>query len=275
MSIKDLLVHLDVTKDGGHVQAFAISLASELGAHLTAAGVVIEVMPTATSMGEFPYDAMLEVAEQARVETQRAYDDLCKALPAIVASELVTIDTVAGQAREKFGRLARHFDLAIVGQEGPDSGPDNGLMAEAALFGSGRPIFLVPYIHRGAARLGKAMIAWDGGMAAARAVADALPLLKRAGRVDVVSILPKGQAADELPGFNITRHLARHDIAANLKTLPYTDETAAALLNYAADSAADYMVMGGYGHSRLREFILGGVTREIFRSTTLPTFMAH
>ncbi len=275
MSMKDLLVHLDVTEKGDNIQDFAISLAAEFGAHLTAAGVVIEIVPPASFMGEFPYDLMLEAAEQARAAARTAFERLRNAAPASVTSELVMIDSVAGQAREEFGRLARHFDLSIVGQGGDESGSDDELMAEGALFRSGRPVFVVPWIHKGPAKFGKAMVAWDGGLAAARAVSDALPLLKRAGEVEVVSIAMKGLPSDELPGFNITRHLTRHGIAATLKKLPHADDVGGALLSHAADSSADYIVMGGYGHSRLREFILGGATRTMFKSQTIPVFMSH
>ena len=275
MSMKDLLVHLDVTEKGDNIQDFAISLAAEFGAHLTAAGVVIEIVPPASFMGEFPYDLMLEAAEQARAAAQTAFERLRNAAPASVTSELVMIDSVAGQAREEFGRLARHFDLSIVGQGGDESGSDDELMAEGALVRSGRPVFVVPWIHKGPAKFGKAMVAWDGGLAAARAVSDALPLLKRAGEVEVVSIAMKGLPSDELPGFNITRHLTRHGIAATLKKLPHADDVGGALLSHAADSSADYIVMGGYGHSRLREFILGGATRTMFKSQTIPVFMSH
>ena len=275
MSLKDILVHLDTTDKGRNVSDFAVSLATEFGAHLTAAGVVIEITPPASFMGEFPYDLMVQAAEQARDAANVSFKSLQSAVPASVGTDLVIIDSVAGQAREEFGRLARHFDLTVVGQGGPDSGSDDELMAEGALFRSGRPVFVVPYIHKGAAKLGKAMVAWDGGLAAARTVADALPLLKRAGRVEVVSIAVKGLPVDELPGFNITRHLSRHGISATLKKLPAAENIGAALLSHAADAGADYLVMGGYGHSRLREFVLGGATRSIFESMTIPVFMSH
>ena len=158
MSMKDLLVHLDVTEKGDNIQDFAISLAAEFGAHLTAAGVVIEIVPPASFMGEFPYDLMLEAAEQARAAARTAFERLRNAAPASVTSELVMIDSVAGQAREEFGRLARHFDLSIVGQGGDESGSDDELMAEGALFRSGRPVFVVPWIHKGPAKFGKAMV---------------------------------------------------------------------------------------------------------------------
>jgi nucleotide-binding universal stress UspA family protein len=275
MSIKDILVHLDVSDKGSNVSDFAISLAAEFGAHLTAAGVVVEIMPPASFMGEFPYDLMLEAADQARAVAQTSFEQLQKSAPASVGTELVVIDSIAGQVREEFGRLARHFDLSVVGQGDPEIGGDDQLVAEGALFGSSRPVFVVPYTHSGSVKLGKAMIAWDGGMAAARAVADALPLLKRAGHVEVVSIASKRTSQKDLPGFNITRHLSRHGISATLRKLPNAEDAGAALLSHAADSGADYIVMGGYGHSHLRELVFGGATRTIFQSMTIPVFMAH
>ena len=275
MSMKDLLVHLDRGENGGDVADFAISLAAELGAHLTAAGVVIEIVPPASFMGEFPYELMTEAADQARDAAEASFQKLKQAAPASMGTDLVMIQSVAGEAREEFGRLARHFDLAIVGQARPQTRGDDELMAEGALFRSGRPVFVVPYIHSGPVKLANALVCWDGGQQAARALADALPLLKRAGHVEVVAIAAKHESNDELPGFNITRHLSRHGISSTLKKIPYTADVGVTLLSHAADARADFIVMGAYGHSRLREFILGGATRTLLESMTVPVFMAH
>ena len=102
-----------------------------------------------------------------------------------------------------------------------------------------------------------------------------MPLLKRAGRVEIVTMVNGKRATSDLPGFDIARNLARHGINAELKTLPKGDDVGALILSYAADENADLLVMGGYGHSRLREFVLGGATRTILASMTLPVFMAH
>jgi len=136
-------------------------------------------------------------------------------------------------------------------------------------------VFIVPRIQRGPAKLEKAMVCWDGGLPAARALADALPLLKQAKEVELVSVSAKRQATEELPGFNISRHLARHGVNATLRKLPHAEDVGACLLSYAADSGAHYMVMGGYGHSRVREFVLGGATRTLLGSMTVPVLMSH
>jgi nucleotide-binding universal stress UspA family protein len=275
MAIKDILVHLDTSERGSNVADFAIALATELGAHLTAAGTVLEIIPPASFMGEYPYDIMAAATEQARDAAEAAYQRLKTAVPSNVQTDYVSIQAVSGQAREDFGRLARHFDLAVVGQGNIEEGTDDELMAEGALFRSGRPVFIVPNIQKGPIKLGKAMVCWDGGLPAARALAGSIDLLTRAGSVEVVSISGRNLPSEELPGFNITRHLARHGIKAELRKLPAAEDIGAALLSYAADSGANYMVMGAYGHSRIREFILGGTTRTLLASMTLPVLMAH
>ena len=275
MAIKDILLHIDTSDRGSSVSDFALSLATEMGAHLTAAGIVLEIVPPASFMGEYPYDIMAEAIEQARQSAEQNYRKIAAAAPPTVQTELVMIQAISGQAREDFGRLSRHFDIAVAGQGGDEGGSDDELMVEGALFSSGRPVFVVPNIHKGPAKLGKAMVCWDGGLPSARAVAGAIDILKRAGKVEVVSIAGRNLPNEELPGFNITRHLTRHGISATLKKLPAAQDIGATLLSYAADSGADYMVMGAYGHSRLREFVLGGTTRTILGSMTIPVLMAH
>ena len=275
MAIKDILLHIDTSDRGAGVSDFALSLATEMGAHLTAAGIVLEIVPPASFMGEYPYDIMAEAMDQAREAAQANFRKVAAAAPATVQTELVMIQAISGQAREDFGRLARHFDIAVAGQGGDEGGSDDELMVEGALFSSGRPVFVVPNIHKGPAKLGKAMVCWDGGLPSARAVAGSIDILKRAGKVEVVTIAGRNLPNEELPGFNITRHLTRHGISATLKKLPAAQDIGATLLSYAADSGADYMVMGAYGHSRLREFVLGGTTRTILGSMTIPVLMAH
>jgi len=134
---------------------------------------------------------------------------------------------------------------------------------------------IVPYIQKDEIKLDHVLVGWDGGVTAARAVGDAMPLLRKAGKVDVVTIVSKRVDEKEMPGFDIARHLARHGVNAEVKRLPSGEEPASTLLSYAADAATDLMVMGGYGHSRLREFVLGGTTRNILASMTVPVLMSH
>jgi len=120
------------------------------------------------------------------------------------------------------------------------------------------------------------MVGWDGSRSAARAVADAMPLLVRAKVTEVVMVASEPAKSEEMPGADIARHLARHGAKVEVKSI-VTAETGvdSTILSHAADTSADFLVMGGYGHSRLREFILGGVTRGILSSMTLPILMSH
>jgi nucleotide-binding universal stress UspA family protein len=147
---------------------------------------------------------------------------------------------------------------------------------EAALFESGRPTIVVPYIQTDEINLGHVLVCWDGSRSAARAAADSLPFLVRSKKVEVVMVASKDGKADELPGTGLAEHLARHDLNVGIKRLIATDMNVSdVILSYAADCSASFVVMGGYGHSRLREFILGGATRGMLQSMTVPVLMAH
>lgn len=275
MPIKDLLVVLDGDGKQAPAHEFAQSLAAQHKAHLTAAGVALQFVAPVSFAGDYPYDLLAQVTEQARASQQEAYDKLRASTPAGVETEMVLIEALSGVAASRLGELARHFDITVIGQDDGGVVGDEAGFISAVLFGSGRPVFVVPYIHKGPAKLDNAMIAWDGGHAASRALAGAMPLLERCKRIEVVTIAASGAPSAELPGFNITRHLARHGLKAELRQLPPTSEAGAALLSHAAESAADFLVMGGYGHSRLREFVLGGATRQVLSSMTLPVLMTH
>jgi nucleotide-binding universal stress UspA family protein len=273
--IKDILVVLEPGEEGLQVDEFALSLSSQLGAHLTAAGVALQTIAPVSFMGDYPYELMAQATDEARAAAQRAFERLNTAAPAGVNVDYVPVEGFTSEAIDRVARLARHYDLTIVRQNSPDEDGFASQLAVGTIFGSGRPCIMMPYIHKGGAKLGKAMVAWDGGVVAARALAGALPLLQKAGKVEVVTVAKADQDIDAVPGFDITRHLARHGINATLKQLPPTSDIAAILLSHAADSAPDYIVMGCYGHSRLRELVLGGTTREILGSMTVPIIMAH
>ena len=192
-----------------------------------------------------------------------------------ISGETRILDATFGGAATLFAQIARRFDLAVVGQAQREHGASDDLMIEGALFESGRPLVVVPYIQRRGLTLERVLVCWDGGRTAARAVADAMPFLERAKAVDIV-IVAEERKNDEITGTTMSEHLARHGVAAQVKRMARGDIAIEdVILSYAADSGADFMVMGGYGHSRLREFILGGVTRGILASMTVPVLMSH
>jgi nucleotide-binding universal stress UspA family protein len=144
------------------------------------------------------------------------------------------------------------------------------------LFESARPVIVVPFIHKGGLKLDRVMACWDGSRAAARAIADSLPILKKAKQVEVVIVANERAKSDEVSGADLGQHLARHDVKIEVKQMTSPDiDVASTILSYAADSSANLIVMGAYGHSRLREFVLGGVTRGMLEAMTVPVLMSH
>ena len=278
MAIKDLLFHLPPDEARPAGSEFAISLALAHGAHLTAASVAIDYPPQLANGGTFAgglelsvIENFVELSEQNRKAAREAYERFAKFLPAGLAAEFVTIETFPQLVGDAFGRLARRFDVAIIAQ-GSDFAQD---IVPGALFGSGRPAFVLPSGFAGPARLTKAMVCWDGGAPAAKAVAEALPLLARAEKVEVVCVKDAAQSPGRPSGAELLRHFERHGVAAASCEMAARDDEGAALLSHAAESGADFLVMGGYGHWRLRELIFGGTTQSVLAQSTLPLFMAH
>jgi nucleotide-binding universal stress UspA family protein len=153
--------------------------------------------------------------------------------------------------------------------------PDQ-VVDEGVLFECGRPVIFVPYIQKSGMKADRVMVCWDGSRTAGRAVADGLPFLKKAKQVEIVIVSNKPAKDDELPGADLGQHLARHGLKVDIKRITSTDtDVPSTILSHAADSSADMIVMGGYGHSRLRQFILGGVTRGLLESMTVPVLMSH
>jgi nucleotide-binding universal stress UspA family protein len=144
------------------------------------------------------------------------------------------------------------------------------------LFNSGRPVLIVPYIQKAGFSVKRVLICWDGSRASARAVADSLPLIARADNVQVLTVVTGKFDENDVAGADIAEHLARYKLRVELARLPAPDiDVPSAILSHAADVDADLIVMGAYGHSRLRDFVLGGATRGMLQSMTVPTLMSH
>jgi nucleotide-binding universal stress UspA family protein len=179
-------------------------------------------------------------------------------------------------------RYARHADLTLVGRANAEvGGADDALLAEAAFMDSGRPALVVPPEGGGAAWSlppRRAVVAWDGSREAARATGDALPLLRLADRVTVLVVDGRdasGHPGDR-PGAEIAAHLARHGVGAEvLEARSDGAPTGEAILAQARSAGADLLVTGGYGHSRLREMLLGGVTRHVLEHATVPVLLSQ
>jgi nucleotide-binding universal stress UspA family protein len=274
--IKDLVVNLPVDSRQTAVVDYAISVAEEFDAHI--AGIAFAYDPVvAAGLGGIPagwIDAQRAESEKmAKAATER-FEAAAKREQLSAGHNVIPISV--GGAAELFGRIARRFDLSVIGQIEPDRPAPEELIIEGALFGSGRPVIVVPYIQKQGLKLDRVLVCWDGGRAATRAIADSLPFLQRAKTVEVLIVASGRNKIEELPGADIAQHLARHALTIEVKRIVAADiDVPNAILSYASDSSADFLVMGGYGHSRLREFVLGGATHGILSSMTLPTLMAH
>jgi nucleotide-binding universal stress UspA family protein len=275
--IKDIVVNLSVGEKAGPADDYAVSVAATFDAHLAGIAFLYDPIVPVSGAGYIPAE-VIDIQERENEKATKAALDRFGAACARagVGAEPLTLSTSFAGAGDQFGRIARRFDLSIVGQAEPEKSAVEDIIAEAALFESGRPVIVVPYIQKAPLKLDRVMLCWDGSRAAARAIADAMPLLERAGRVEVVIVANERGKQDEIEGADMGAHLARHGLDVEVKrtTLGGID-VADVILSHAADAGSDFIVMGGYGHSRLREFVLGGVTRSIFRSMTIPVLMSH
>jgi len=275
--IKDIVVNLSVTKTGSFAGDYAVSVASALDAHIAGVAFVYDPIVPISGTGYIPVEVIETQQVDNQAAAQAAVDRFAEATRlAGLSAEPLTLSASLAGAGDQFGRIARRFDLAVVGQAEPETSTVEDIIAEATLFESGRPIIVVPYIQKTALKLDNVMVCWDGGRQAARAIGDAMPLLARAQRVEVVIVTNERGKQDQIEGADIGQHLARHNLKVEVHRITGGDiDVADALLSHAADSGTDFMVMGGYGHSRLREFVLGGVTHSILRSMTVPALMSH
>jgi nucleotide-binding universal stress UspA family protein len=275
--VKDIVANLSVRKDGKPAGDYALSIASLLDAHVT--GIAIAFVPSlpTSALGYFPVDILDEQRRDNEAAAQAAMERFSAASArACVAAEPRMVSTNFADAGKELGRIARRFDLAVVDQAKPDGSMAEAGIPEGVMFESGRPIIVVPYIQTTPLKLDRVMVCWDGRRAAARAVADAMPLLERAKNVEVVIVTNERGKRLEMEGADIGQHLARHGIKVEVTRIIRGDlDVADALLSHSADCGADFIVMGGYGHSRLREFVLGGVTRKILQCMPVPAMMSH
>jgi nucleotide-binding universal stress UspA family protein len=280
MAIKDLLVHLDQGPAAeGRLEA-ALLLAERFGAHVTGLYLVAEPFLREMAGRHMPADLLREHVAHAAAEAEAVLAAAqAEAGRRGVAWSAVRETGSLDRLPNLLARHARHADLAIVGQPDPQrGGVDDALLAEAAFMDSGRPALVVPLATTPVLPPRQALVAWDGSREAARAVGDALPLLQAASRVVVLVVDRRDVSghAGEQPGAEISQHLARHGLPVELRQVESRGAGAAeVILAQVQDIAADLVVMGGYGHSRLREMLLGGTTRHMLEHANIPTLLAH
>jgi nucleotide-binding universal stress UspA family protein len=278
--IKDIVVNLSVREGGKSTGDYAVSVASALEAHIAGIAFVYDVSIPMSELGYNP-GGVMDVTDALRRDNEAAAKAAldrfaAAAARAGVSAEPRILSANSDNAGDQFSRIARRFDLAIVGQTEPNGSAAEAIISESTLFGSGRPMIVVPYIHKAPFKLDRVMVCWDGSRPATRAIADAMPLLKRAGNIEVVMITNERSKQGEIEGADMGQHHARHGLKVEVNRITRDNlDVANVLLSHLADSDANFIVMGGYGHSRLREFVLGGVTRTVLHSMTAPALMSH
>jgi nucleotide-binding universal stress UspA family protein len=281
MSYRDLLVVLDAAADTRGRIELAADLAERFSAHLVALYPIPD--PELPRRAGYADLAVLEPVYRewrerslTQAEATRAAFEHAAGLRG-VSSEW----RGAAEGPEADPALhARYADLAILGQRDPD----NDEMAlvrprpEGVILASGRPVLVVPYAGRFETVGRCVLVAWNASREAARAVADAMPLLKAAEIVTVlaVDLQTRPDRDGDIPGADIALHLARHGVKAEIeRTVSSGVPIGELILSRAADLGADLLVTGAYGHSRARELLLGGATRSILAAMTVPVLMSH
>lgn len=257
--------------------AATVEFAAKAGFDLFALSLEADFPDVANALSRLLLDVP-EMIRRAEAQSRMGGEALLKAVAALAAQH--GVESKAGRrrsAQELVGdgaaEEARYFDLTVVPM--PKVGEQGRAIAEAIVFGSGRPTILLPeaLVVRG---LRRAVVAWDGSRVAARAVNDMLSLFGGMDQVTIVSVLnEKPLPADDL-GDRLAAHLIKRGVPARALAVELEDQPIGATLqDFAIQDGAGLLAMGAYGHSRLREFVLGGATRTILEDVRLPVLMSH
>ncbi|MEM1316107.1 MAG: universal stress protein [Pseudomonadota bacterium] len=279
MGFKTIACFIDASPDSQARLDYACRAAGAWGAHLVA--VALSRQPDvgvyAVPGGEMAVD--LARIDETRAEAKAMADAACGRIEAKGLSPDARWAANSGPGLEDaVARAGRHADLCITG---PTGGGDADLAEstlDGALFGSGRPVLVVPRGWTGESVAKRIMVAWDGSLVAARAVGCATPLLAAAEHVSVAIVDPDpddGRVGEE-PGADIAAVIARHGADTSVDQIPSSGASVAErLMARAAVTGTDLIVMGGYGHSRLREALFSGVSRQVFENPAVPVLAAH
>jgi nucleotide-binding universal stress UspA family protein len=278
MKLCDILVHVDQSPRAQMRLDMAAELARQHGAHLTALQVIDVAMPV-MALGDGGGGVVIaELMEQMRQSALVVGVKLKAAFETVLAREGIMGEwrQVEGTTREILALHGRYADLLVLGQDDPES--DSAGLLEAVVFDSGRPVLAIPFAGSFKTIGKRVLVGWNASREASRALHDALPLIAKAETVTVFLANPtRGlDGHGEEPGADIARHMVRHGLKVEVAKVIADDvPDSALLLNHASDMGADLLVMGAYGHSRLREFILGGMTRSLLREMTVPVLLSH
>jgi nucleotide-binding universal stress UspA family protein len=279
MSYKTILVHVDQSKHAAERIKIAAEIAVAENAHLIGTAM--------TGISRFVYqDSALDITGTIlSAQIDSLYENANQALENFdaIAKKMGVLSydkrLVSDEPEGGLALQARYCDLVVVGQTDPDELFSSIVsdLPEYVMLNCARPVLMVPYAGRFAHVGTNALVAWDGSTEATRAITNAIPLLKRARNVTVAVFNPSAQyeVHGEQPGADVALYLARHNIKIDVVQQPTELDVGNALLSMAADMGSDLIVMGGYGHTRFREVLLGGVTSTMLKTMTIPVLMSH
>jgi nucleotide-binding universal stress UspA family protein len=276
---KNMMVHIPTERSLLPMLDSAISLAASADAHLDGLAVGYE----ATNI-PFVAEGGAAVASIFEVEQERARERAeaalrvfeTKARHAGISYATRADHAIPTEARAIVCAAARLHDLTIVMQPETDHDSYDNVISREILFQAGGPVLFMPYIFRGAFSANRIGICWDGSRLAARALHDAMPLLQRADVLTVVAITDPDWILPDSSTDHLLAYLEKSGLSAKVVSLPsIRSDIQPSILSIASDENLDLLVMGGYGHSRLQETLLGGVTRDMLQSMTVPVLMSH
>ena len=274
---RTILVHYDAGRTAAARLEYAIGLAQQYGAHV-ACLYALDMMP-APSSGYEGRAVIVEAQKRAQAEmlaeARKGYEGVLRR----TGYDKIEWRESAADALAAVALHARYADLVVVGQQNEEWPSGVGHELERAMpLAAGRPVLVVPYAFQASGPARRILVAWNASREAARAVTDALPILRRASHVHVVTANARASSAGhgEEPGADIGLFLTRHGVKVTVSRQDASGlDIGNLLLSRAFDLQADLIVSGAWGHSRLREMVLGGVTRTLLESMTVPVFVAH
>lgn len=275
--IKDILVHLDGTRDDEWRIAHAEVTARQFGASIIGLflnRLLAGAMPVeAGYVGAEILGQLLQQAREDGDKVEKALDERLEktGLPHGICRIDAFFDEIPGAA----AKVARETDLSVVLRPYTMEGGQRWLgLAEGVLFGAGRSVLVVPEGKPVHATVENVAVAWNSSREAAHALAEAMPFLKMAQGVTIIMV--DTEETDRKPGAGIVRHLERHGVQAHTCAVKSGDRRVSqVILEQAEKCGADLLVTGAYGHARIREWIIGGVTRDLLHAAPIPLLLAH
>jgi len=277
---KDILVPLTGTPGDADAIRNALALAASVDGHVSLLEMVNLPMMASGPWGLGPDFALLDLYRELRAKGAHNVGALKARLAREpVSTEVRLVESLYQEPPRMAAHCAHYADLVVLASAAGTTEPDlTHAYAGALLIESGRPLLVVPPGGQAPMPPRRIVAAWKPTREAARAFHDAMPLFAQAEAIDILIVNPRGgeRGHGEQPGADIAMHLLRHGLHVDVVVLPAgEDSVASAILQHARQTGADLLVAGGYGHSRLREWALGGATRELFESARLPILFSH